>query len=312
MPRFTNINGLLAFVTVAREGSVSAAAELLNLTQPAVSHQLKRLSEDINVALFRRTSKGLHLTAEGAKLLAKAERVIESTEDFHRSARMQAARVAGRIRIGTIVDPAFIRLGTLLSQLKRDYPDIQTEILHGMSGETRARLKRKQIDAGFYLCDPNEVDDIGTSADEPLYVKKLSVFQYRVIGPAGWDRQLEGANWAELSAMPWIGTPELSVHHRLLKPIFEAHGVTQNVVALVDQEASMLEMVRSGVGLSLSRDAIALEQRHSAGLSICSNISVPACLCFLILDSVDREPVKKALAETVQLIWHAGSARDPK
>ncbi|MEL6641120.1 MAG: LysR family transcriptional regulator substrate-binding protein, partial [Pseudomonadota bacterium] len=102
---------------------------------------------------------------------------------------------------------------------------------------------------------------------------------------------------------PWIGTPELSVHHRLLKPILEAHGVTQNIVAQVDQESSMLEMVRSGIGLSLSRDSIALEQRHSAGLSICPDIDVPASVCFVMHDNLQGDPVKKALAATVMSVW---------
>ena len=308
MERLTNINGLLAFVTVAREGSVSAAAETLNLTQPAVSHQLKRLSEDINVTLFKRTANGLQLTSDGTTLLAKAERVIETTQDFHRSARRQSSQISGRIRIGTIVDPAFIRLGNLLGTLRQNYPDIETQILHGMSGETLTRLKKKQIDAGFFLCAPDQIDTIAGAPDEQITVKALATFNYKIIGPAGWDRQLETADWADLAALPWIGTPDLSVHNRLLTPIFERHGVTPNTVALVDQESSMLEMVRSGIGLSLSRDAIALEQKHSEGLSICPNLNVPACLCFLIRQSADREAAKTALGETIDEVWQAGSA----
>lgn len=303
MARLTNINGLLAFVTVAREGSVSAAADALNLTQPAVSHQLKRLSEDIDITLFRRTSHGLQLTPEGAGLLVKAEQVVDSAMAFHRSARQQSARVKGRIRIGTIVDPAFIRLGPLLSALRQDYPHIETQIAHGMSGETLNRLTKKQIDAGFYLCHPDKVAEIGNHLEEPLSVRKLADFRYRIIGPAGWDNKLDGAGWAELAQMPWIGTPEQSVHYRLLKPIFEAHSVTPNIVALVDQEASMLEMVRSGVGLSLSRDAVALEQTHSAGLAICPNLSVPACLCFLIRGNTAPGSIRRALMETIEGIW---------
>ena len=75
MERFSNPNSILAFVTVAREGSVSRAAEILNLTQPAVSHQIRRLSEDIGITLFTRTSRGLDLTADAKSLLPKAEQV---------------------------------------------------------------------------------------------------------------------------------------------------------------------------------------------------------------------------------------------
>lgn len=57
---------LRSFAAVAREGNVSRAAEVLNLTQPTVSLHLKRLAEDTGLTLFRRTASGLELTREGA------------------------------------------------------------------------------------------------------------------------------------------------------------------------------------------------------------------------------------------------------
>lgn len=303
MSRFSNINALLAFVTVVKEGSVSAAADTLNLTQPAVSHQLKRLSTETNVILFTRTSSGLQLTQDGANLVAKAERVIEAAADFHRSAHKHAGRISGKLRIGTIVDPAFIRLGQLLHQMRHDYPDIETELIHGVSGETLSRLRRNQIDAGFYLSGPDDFENIHSEHEEPIHAMRLADFNYRIIGPTGWQKQLETASWAELAALPWIGTPEISVHHRLLKPIFANHNVTQNIVARVDQEASMLEMVRSGIGLSLCRDSIALSQKQSAGLALCPTINVPATLSFITLVRRKTDITTSVLFESVSGIW---------
>jgi DNA-binding transcriptional LysR family regulator len=303
MERFTNIAGLLAFVTVAKEGSASAASGILNLTQPAISHQLKRLSDDIGVTLFKRAPHGLELTEEGKKLLVKAEQVIDSMSEFQRSASHQSERIRGTVRIGTIVDPAFIRLGLLLGKLRRDYPDIETQIHHGMSGETLQRLNRRQIDSGFYLTSPHDLDKVGQELDDHAHVRKLADFSYRVIGPAGWDRQISQCDWPTLAKLPWIGTPELSVHNRLLRPIFESHGVKQNAVAQVDQESSMLEMVRSGIGLSLSRESIALEQKQSTGLAVCESVSVPACLCFVTRERGGHDPVQRAVSETIKAVW---------
>lgn len=303
MDRISNPNTLLAFVTVAREGSVSRAADILNLTQPAVSHQIRRLSDETGITLFDRTPRGLHLTEDGAALIGKAEQVLDALTEFRRSARQRAGRVSGKLKIGTILDPEFIRLGQLLKGLRVDFPDIQTELLHGVSGETLIRLRRGQIDAGFYLSDTAELSALGVQEDTPIHAVKLADFVYRVIAPIGWQERIENASWPQLAALPWIGTPEVSAHHRLLKHIFAQHDCTQNIVALVDQEASMLEMVRSGVGLSLCRESIALFQRQSYGLAICNSVSVPACLSFVAPEHRKDIPTLTALFDLLSRTW---------
>lgn len=295
------MNSILAFATVAREKSVSRAAEVLNLTQPAISHQIKRLSEETGITLFNRTPRGLDLTPDGAALLPKAEQVLSAMIEFQRSASKQCGQVSGTLRIGTIVDPEFIRLGRLLSRLGTAHPKITTELIHGVSGEILEKLKRQKIDAGFYLAAPDEVDSI--PSDRPLYTRKLAEFTYRVIAPVGWEARVAKASWAEVAALPWIATSPNSAHNRLLTRIFAEHGCVQNSVALVDQEASMLEMVRSGVGLSLCRESIALHQRQSFGLAICENLRVPACLVFQTLEDRKDQPVIAALFEQIQGIW---------
>ncbi|SFB13453.1 transcriptional regulator, LysR family [Poseidonocella pacifica] len=301
MQRLQNVNSILAFVTVAREGSVSKAAEVLNLTQPAVTHQIKRLTEETGIALFTRTSRGLTLTPDGAAILPEAQQVLSALAEFRRRARKQTGQVSGTLRIGTIVDPEFIRLGPLLSALGKAHPNISAELVHGVSGEILDKLRRRQIDAGYYLAAPDEIGAIPCGL--PLHAKKLADFDYRVIAPRGWEARIATADWADLAAMPWIGTPEASVHHRLLAKVFSDQGCTQRIVALVDQEASMLEMVRAGVGLSLCRESIALHQRQSFGLAICETLRIPACLVALTLAERKDSPVISALFGQLDAVW---------
>lgn len=303
MDRFSSLNSLLAFVTVAREGSVSRAAEVLNLTQPAVSHQLKRLSTETGLVLFERTPGGLRMSPDGEAVLAKAELVLEAMHDFHQSARQRVGRVSGKLRVGTIIDPEFIRLGQLLAHLRREHPGVETELLHGVSGDILNWLKLGRIDAGYYLCGPEDLPEICLDREQPLHVLKLADFSYRVIGPAGWHRQIETADWAALAALPWIGTPDTSVHNRLLARVFADQGGPPNVVALVDQEASMLEMVRSGIGLSLCRDSIALHQKQAFGLAVCNAVSVPACLCFIAPERGRDAPILSRVLSLLQRLW---------
>ncbi|ATG45640.1 LysR family transcriptional regulator [Phaeobacter piscinae] len=299
MDRFSNINSILAFVTVAREGSVSRAAEVLNLTQPAISLQIKRLGEETGITLFNRTPTGLQLSHDGTAVLAKAERVLDAMSDFQRSARQRSGRISGKLRIGTIVDPEFIRLGRILARLRTEHPDIETELTHGVSGDIMTWLKRGQIDAGFYLCGPDDLAPMGLDSEEPVHVIKLVDFNYRVIGPVGWQKKIESADWPSLAKLPWIGTPEKSVHYRLLSKVYTNPADRLGVVARVDQEASMLEMVRSGIGLSLCRDSIALHQKQTFGLAVADAVSVPACLCFIALERRKDSPV---LSETFKLL----------
>lgn len=299
MDRFSNINNIIAFLTVAREGSVSRAAEVLNLTQPAISHQIKRLSDETGITLFARTPTGLKITHDGTAMLGKAQDVLTAMTEFRRSARKRVGQISGKLTIGTIVDPKFIRLGRLLAHLRADHPDIETELVHGVSGDILKWLKQGRIDAGFYLFGQDELPVASLDTEDQLHIIKLADFDYSVIAPAGWQSQVEGADWASLAALPWIGTPETSVHHRLLTKIFETHNTRANVVALVDQEASMLEMVRSGIGLSLCRDSIALDQKQSFGLAVANAVSVPACLCFIALERRKDSPM---LSETLNLL----------
>ncbi|MBU2957445.1 LysR family transcriptional regulator [Paracoccus sp. 1_MG-2023] len=299
MERFSHPNGILAFVTVAQEGSVSRAAQVLNLTQPAVSHQIRRLAEETGITLFRRTPRGLVPTPEARAILPEAEAVLAAMSAFRRSTMRQSGRVSGRLRIGTIVDPGFIRSGQLLNRLGAACPGISTELVHGVSGEILRKLRQRQIDAGFYLFDPAEFAALGSD----MHVRRLADFDYRVVAPPGWQDRVAGADWTRLAGLPWIGTPPASVHQRLLGRIFADHGCRQNSVALVDHEASMLEMVRAGVGLSLCRESVAVHEVRSNGLVLCEGLAVPACLSLLTLKDRADDPVIAAMLGELATVW---------
>jgi|SRR6266446_952414 len=86
MSDLPRIQALRCFITVAREGTVSRAATLLHLTQPAVSLQLKGLEESTGLLLFNRTPGGFTLTEAGAALLPLAHKAVSATSDFRTAA----------------------------------------------------------------------------------------------------------------------------------------------------------------------------------------------------------------------------------
>lgn len=284
---------LRAFITIAREGNLTRAAERLNLTQPAVSLQLKSLQQSLGVLLFTRTASGMVLTGEGAKLLPLAERVLVGSNELLQAAQSLKSTLSGKLAIGTILDPEFTRLGAFLKVLVEGYPHISTELRHGMSGWVQQCVKQGELDVGYYLGDPLP----------QMHTIVLRHFSYQVLAPQGWEKRVAGKSWVELAQLPWIWSPPASVHHRLLSTVFASHAVEPIKVALVDQEASMLDLVKSGVGLSLVRDAIALREAQAHDLVIADSVSVTTQLSFICLASRKTEPAIATAFRLMLGIW---------
>ncbi|MBB2927043.1 DNA-binding transcriptional LysR family regulator [Paraburkholderia silvatlantica] len=288
---------LRAFVTVAREGNLTRAATHLHLTQPAVSLQIKHLQEALGVALFTRTSHGLALTRDGQALLPHAERALAAAGDVQRAAAALRHEVRGRLRIGTILDPAFLRLGGFLRQLVETWPQIETALRHGMSGWVLDQVRSRELDVGYYIGQP-------TPDPDSFHAIALTRFQYRVLAPAGWkDRVKDVHDWRALAALPWIWTPPASAHNRLLTTLFEAAHARPVKVAEVDQEPSMLDLVKSGVGLTLARDSTALAEAHAHGLTIVEGVTVPTELTFITLAARRDEPTIAAALKSIETQW---------
>ena len=291
---------LRAFATVARLGNLTRAAAQLHLTQPAVSLQLKNLQEALGVTLFTRTSHGLVLTRDGQALLPHAERALVAAGDVERAAAALRQEVRGRLRIGTILDPQFLRLGGFLKQLVETYPQIETALRHGMSGSVIEQVRARELDVGYYIGQP--VED--GMPDALFHAAMLTRFQYRVLAPAGWKERVGRApDWRSLAALPWIWTPPASAHNRLLSRVFLDAGVEPVKVAEVDQETSMLDLVKSGVGLSLARDAIAIAEAHTHALTIVEGVTVPTELTFVALAARMDEPAIAAAFKLVEAQW---------
>ncbi len=290
-----DLTQLRAFVTVAREGNLTRAAAQLHLTQPAVSLQIKALQHSLRVQLFARAPTGMTLTPYGAKLLPLAERVISSSVELVQAAHSLNSTLVGHLAIGTILDPEFTRLGAFLKLLVEAHPNISTRLQQGMSGWVEQQIRLGDLDVGYFVGSPAK----------DCHALTLTSFVYNVVAPQGWRRRVDDKDWKALASLPWIWSPPESVHNRLLTSIFEQHGVNPDKVAMVDQEASMLDLVKSGIGLSLVRDSIALREARAHGLVIANAVSVTTELSFLCLNSRRQE---SAIARTFQLmqgLWKA-------
>ncbi len=284
---------LRAFIAVAREGNLTRAAAALHLTQPAVSLQIKSLQAALAVRLFTRTPTGMSLTDDGAKLLPLAERILSGVAELHQAANALHSTLAGSLSIGTILDPEFTRLGAFLKRLVETYPQLATRLQHGMSGSVLQQIKNGLLDVGYYLGIPGK----------EFHSLILTRFTYNVVAPAGWKNRVAGKDWTALAKLPWIWTPPDSAHNRLLSNVFSKLNVAPHTVALVDQEPSMLDLVKSGVGLSLVRESIALREAHAHGLVIADAVDLSIELSFITLAKRRNEPTIAAVFALLESVW---------
>src|SRR4029077_19481093 len=120
-----DLNHLRSFVSVAQFGHLTRASEALHLSQPALSTHIKTLEEQFGVLLFDRTPSGMALTPAGRRLLVEAEQIIGAVRRLTHSAQDLRGQPTGHLKIGTVLNPAILRVGELISRALERYPQIE-------------------------------------------------------------------------------------------------------------------------------------------------------------------------------------------
>jgi len=143
-PRNLDTNLLRSFVAVAEVGSVTAAAYQLHLTQAAVSQQLKRLEDQLELALFRRDGRGLVLAEGGERLLARAKRMLALNDEIWQLAH--APEVDGEVRLGVPHDLVTPYVPPILQSFDRAWPRVRVVLVSTTTGALLAALATGEID----------------------------------------------------------------------------------------------------------------------------------------------------------------------
>lgn len=286
---------LKTFAAVAEEGHLTRAAERLHVSQPAVSGQIKALEQELEVRLFERQASGMELTVAGRELLAAAQRVLTAADEMKQAARRLMGEIAGVLRIGTVSNPASIRIGDLLAAAIGRHPRLELELQHEVSGAALEAVREGRLDASFYFGDAPGRDVFALKLREPVYC---------VAAPAAWADRIRTADWAEIAAMPWILTPALSTHNRLVTRLFEKQGIEppQSRVE-ADQESVIETLVVSGVGVSLLREELAQERAAGGEICIWDKARLRTTLWFVCAAGREEDPMLKALIELLRETW---------
>lgn len=172
-----NLEYYRAFYHVTKAGSITAAAETLCISQPAVSQAIKQLETALNSKLFMRTSKGVYLTKEGELLFAYVERGLESILDGEAMLRRMQDLEAGEIRIGASDMTLQFYLLPYLEKFHEQYPRIKVMVSNAPTPETMESLHEGRIDfgvvstpvnpdSGVELLPVREIEDIFVAGEK--------------------------------------------------------------------------------------------------------------------------------------------------
>ena len=303
------IQALRCFITVAREGTVSRAATLLHLTQPAVSLQLKGLEESTGLQLFNRTPGGFTLTEAGAALLPLAHRTVSASADFRTAANSLRKSLRTTLRVGTILDPESIRLGPFVRTLATSSKKTEVFLRYGMSDDVLAQIGKGELDVGYYIdATPPESLASGTLPERTIEDGKFRLmalmrYDYRVIAPREWSDKVLGKDWADLIDLPWITTPQASAHRRLIDDVFRSTGSLPKRVAFAEHEDAMIEFVEAGNCLSLVRDCVLDRITRNRNFVIADKLALTCDLSFACLTSRRHEPMISQAFAAMQAVW---------
>lgn len=145
------LRSLRYFLAVAREGSVTRAANSLHLTQPTLSRQLRELEEELGVKLLNRHSHSVSLTAEGMRLRKRAEEVVEMVEKTCAEFADDGKTISGDIYIGGGETRVMSLIADIISEIRQDYPDIRFHLHSGNSQDVTERLDKGLLDFGILI-----------------------------------------------------------------------------------------------------------------------------------------------------------------
>lgn len=156
------IRVLKYFLTVAREGSITGAANYLHLTQPTLSRQLQELEKELGQKLLIRTNHNVSLTPEGMILRKRAEAILDMVEKTENEFASLKDEIAGEVHIGSGETGTFKFIAEIIDEIHREYPGIIFHIYSGILEDVTERIDNGLLDFGIIMqpCDTSKYNVI--------------------------------------------------------------------------------------------------------------------------------------------------------
>ncbi len=240
------------FLTVAREGSITGAANSLHLTQPTLSRQLQDLEKELGQKLFVRGKYRVTLTPEGMMLRKRAEEIVELVEKTEADFRSINDIIGGDIYIGSGETDSMKYIAEVMKDIHNDYPDIKFHIYSGNAEDVTEKLDKGLLDFGVLIqpIDLSKYDNITLPdkdvwgvimrKDSPLAHKKEIKLEDLISVPLIASRQMSEKYSAQSGFLNWFGKDFKKL----------------NIVATYNLVYNAAIMVKAGIGYAVTLDKL--------------------------------------------------------
>lgn len=235
----------MAFVKAVEYGSFTKAADALNYTQSGVSRMISDLESEWGVSLFERGRTGISLTSDGVKLFPQLKRICNEHDILMRKIEDLQDMQSGMIRIGTFSSVATHWLPNMIKFFKKDYPNMDFELLLGDYTEIENWIIEGRVDFGFLrLPTKAEVETIFLEKDRLLVV-------------ISQDHPLAECDKFPINEL--LNSPFMLLEKGAkaeISEIFETHHISPLVHFTTWDDYAIMSMVENGLGISILPELI--------------------------------------------------------
>lgn len=256
-----NLGYLATFRLVIQRGSFSAAADVLGISQPAVSLQIRQLEQFLQTRLVERTGRGIKATAAGQALLVHGERIEQAVDETLRSVSAFNHDVSGTITLGTGATACIHLLPPLLQQLRSDYPLLRVGVTTGNTLDIVRAIEENRLDMGLVTLPVS-----GRALDVMPVMDEEFVF----IASQAQQAMFTDLRPDALHTLPLIAFESGSGTRSLIDGWFEASGLTIAPAMQLGSIEAIKRMVRSGLGYSIVPKMAVEQKADREGLCVSS------------------------------------------
>lgn len=237
---------LQVFFTVAKQMSFTKAAEVLFMTQPAVTFQIKQLEEHFNTRLFERAHGGISLTPAGELVLQYAERILKLSAELDTRMGELTGQVTGQLLIGASATIAEFMLPRLLGEFRVLYPNVQARLTVSNSESVEIRVAEHTLDIGLIEA-PSHLPSLHT---EVCGQDELVV----ICTPGHALAELPNAPPRQLTAHPYVARESGSGTREMVDAYFRKAGIQPEDLECVMEVGSpeaLKGVVSTGLGFGV-------------------------------------------------------------
>lgn len=233
---------LQVFYTVAKQLSFTKAADILYMTQPAVTFQIKQLEEHFNTRLFERSHGRISLTPVGEIVLSYAERILALSAELETRVGELTGQVTGPLMIGASTTIAEYQLPRILGEFKERFPEVQAQLTVANSETVAAKVAEHTLDVGLIEApshDPN-LTTLACCEDELVMI----------CSPTHPLARQASVTAREIADQPYVSREHGSGTREVVDDFFKDHGVNPDDLR-IQLELGSREAIKGAVEANL-------------------------------------------------------------